>query len=193
MNYPQQKLRWQLGRCIQRQNILRPLQDWLFDPSSMSVKLRALNNNTLTVKVLTQRWLSPYVDEAKLLGITPRRVALVREVVLYGNEQPYVYGRSVFPAQTISGRRGCLGYKLGQGSLGDLLFTDPTIMRSEFEIAQLPSKHEQYPAINDFFNSDMTTTWGRRSLFFYRQQPLLVTEIFLPALHALFSNSSDND
>ena len=78
--------------------------------------------------VLKQGWEIPQLDEALALAIPSGQLALVREVILYGNNQPWVYARSVLPHQALNGRLRFLR-RLGNKPLGALLFSNPVIKR----------------------------------------------------------------
>lgn len=158
---------WQAARAILRNKIPHFLRDHLLDAGSLTARLRMLSAQQLKVKIIRQTWLSPNTDEVALLGLLPRRLTLVREVILVGNEQPWIFGRSVFPLQD---SRSPLKTQLDNRSLGDVLFQDPTLQRSEFELALLPVAER----------ADLS--WGRRSVFHYKKQPILLTEFFLPDL-----------
>lgn len=61
--------------------------------------------------------------------------------------------------------------------LGSILFGDRSVRRSHFEVAQLYGNHPPLSptlAWND-------VVWGRRSIFFIKSGPLLLSEVFLPA------------
>ena len=101
----------------------------------------------------------------------------MREVELLCHNEPWVYARSVFPQTTLTGRLRSLK-KLDTRPLGALLFNDPTMKRSHFEIAALSN-----PELANYFTSSSNDfAWARRSLFFLDEKPILVAEIFLPAL-----------
>jgi len=160
--------RWlALRRPSQRQ---APLQwrDWLMDSGSLTQRLVQLSGGNFRVEVLNQRWAIPTASERKALGMRSRQKALIREVQLIGNDQAWVYARSILPATTLTGRQRLLA-QLGSRPLGQMLFQDPTMQRGPLQISQLR-----------LHNGD--TAWARRSVFTLADKPLLVCEVFLPAL-----------
>jgi len=152
---------------------------WLLDRGSLTQRLTDLSNGNFNVQVVQQCWQRPRLSEAKKLGIKPSRLALVREVLLKGNEQPWVFARSLFPLSTVSGRLRHLR-QLDNRPLGRLLFRHPGMRRTPFEFALLES--QRIEAIAQIIPPRFL--WRRRSLFYIYNQPILVTEIFLPALEA---------
>jgi chorismate--pyruvate lyase len=110
----------------------------------------------------------PKFSERQLLALGDRRRALVREVILYGAGQPWVYARSVLPLTTLTGRLRKLR-QLSNQPLGELLFKDPTMRREPVQFASFSAASNSDKAI-----------WGRRSIFTLDNKPLLVAEVFLP-------------
>ncbi|MCV6590727.1 MAG: chorismate lyase [Marinobacterium sp.] len=160
--------RWQaLCRPSQLQ---APLQwrDWLLDRGSLTRRLVQLSNSNFRVEVLGQHWAIPTASERKALGMRCRQKALIREVQLIGHDQAWVYARSILPAATLTGRQRQLAL-LGSRSLGTMLFSEPTMQRSPLQISQLHLHTGE-------------TAWARRSVFNLAGKPLLVCEVFLPAL-----------
>ena len=150
-------------------------QNWLLDRSSLTRQLIAASHNRFHVEVQRQVWAQPLASERQLLGMRPRQAALVREVVLFGAGQPWVYARSILPAATLTGPYYRLR-KLDNRPLGALLFADPAMQCGLRQIARINTEHALVPAAL----SGGEAVWGRRSMFYLRGKPLLVCEIFLP-------------
>jgi len=161
---------WQAHSQLQHRVQPRALKPWLLDRGSLTERLIAISEGQFRVEVLRQQWGVAHRDEAQLLGLKPRQAALIREVILYGRQQPWVYARSILPANSLDHSLRHLK-QLGNKPLGAVLFSDPTLQRGDIEIAQLK------PGLLPFIDEPV---WGRRSVFFLHQQPLLVSEVFLP-------------
>jgi len=152
-------------------------RSWLLDQGSLTQRLVQASKGAFRVRKLHQGWQYPTPSEAAALGLKPRQQAFVREVELLCHNQPWVYARSVFPQSTLTGRLRSLK-KLDTRPLGALLFSEPSMRRSHFEIAALRN-----PELMNYFTAESNNfAWGRRSLFFIDEKPILVAEIFLPAL-----------
>ena len=149
---------------------------WLLDRGSLTQHLRAISGGSFRVLVLQQQMKRPQASERVLLQIPNRGLALVREVLLYGNDQPWVFARSVLPLSTLSGGRRRLR-KLDNRPLGALLFTDPTLRRGAMQISRVNSGRLPLSARPSDLDAML---WGRRSVFYLKARPLLVSEIFLP-------------
>lgn len=151
-------------------------RDWLLDKGSLTQRLIDASNNSLTVQILNQRIDTPRFTEQQALKLPPRRLTLIREVVLLVNSTPWVYARSIIPLTTLTGRLRKLRH-LDNQPLGALLFRDPTMTRGPVEVACHTNINAKLPtALGDIQKS----LWGRRSVFRLDAKPLLVSEIFLP-------------
>lgn len=152
-------------------------RDWLLDERSLTARLKTLSGGQFRVEVLRQQWQRAQPSEAQLLNIPWRSACLIREVILYGNNQPWIYARSVMPATSLTGHLYRLR-RLKNTSLGELLFRDKNLSRSEFELCGFSARDPQLPA--GLVNSGYL--WSRRCRFELSGKSLLVSEVFLPAL-----------
>jgi len=151
-------------------------RDWLSDAGSLTERLLEASNGDLSVSVLNQGLDVPSLSERQVLGLSDRRRAMVREVVLYGAGQPWVFARSVLPLTTLTGRLRKLR-QLDNQPLGALLFKDPTMRREPVQVACINTNGQALPS--QIISADQSF-WGRRSVFRLDQKPLLVAEFFLP-------------
>lgn len=165
---------WRDFRQLSQQQLPATVRPWLLDRGSLTARLIKAGNGNFRVERISQGWQVPTPDEAALLQLKPRQAALVREVFLWCNDEPWVYARSVIPASSLSGSLGFLR-KLHNSALGGLLFKDPFLQRGVFEVAAIQLPCVRIPVAGN------ARVYGRRSEFRLRQQPLLVAEIFLPA------------
>jgi len=159
--------RWLPAACPRQ--IPAHWRPWLQDQGSLTRRLKRAARGEFAVRVLSQRWACPSADEARALGMPTRQIALIREVELLGrNGVPWVYARSVLPVSTLTGRERRLRL-IGSRSLGSLMFRDPSLSRSPLVSAPLQ-------------DDDGQAYWARRSVFHLHNKPLLVCEVFLPAM-----------
>jgi chorismate--pyruvate lyase len=154
----------------------KPLQGWLQDHGSLTRRLQKVSNNHFAVSVLKQCWERPRLDEARALNIPLHQFVLVREVILYGRDQPWVYARSVLPQQALNGRLRFLR-KLGNKPLGALLFRNPSIKREPVVVQRVAPSHLPL----SLQQPGHAPLWGRYSVFRYGKHGILVSEVFLPA------------
>lgn len=157
----------------------------LLDMGSLTQRLTKASHGDFQVKVLEQGWQIPELSEQTILGLDPSELALVREVQLVCKGQVWVVARSIIPKKAVSGDYRFLA-ELGDKPLGEVLFKDPSLKRTSFEICEI--KDEQWSTFDQIANTLAVNTvaWGRRSVFTLGGNPILVAEIFLdacPVLH----------
>jgi len=155
------------------------LRSWLLNETSMTQRLRALCVEQFQVKVLTQRWQYPLLDEAQLLDIPLRQYARVREVYLCCQHQPWIFGRTVIPASTLRGKYRYLT-GLGNRPLGSVLFSHHSQRRCDLQVTSLRPKEPLYTLATSILGKTPPLLCARRSMFYLEEKPLLVTEVFLP-------------
>lgn len=172
---------WQFESRVFNFSIPEPMLCWLLDPASLTARLIAACQGRFHVQVLSQTWQTPFHNESLRLGIRTRQVALVREVRLYCDETPWVFARTVIPRSSLTGKRRYLA-NLGNRPLGAVLFADPFMHRDQFELACIRPGEYLYHRAVDSTNPQPGEIWGRRSAFYLSGKPLLVNEIFLPAI-----------
>lgn len=175
---------WRSLKSFQQRHLHNELSEsipaHLLDPGSTTKHMRNVSSR-LTVQVLSHAWNTPWKSEAARLAIPPRKYALIREVNLFCDGQLWVFGRAVIPANTLTGR-GRVLKRLGTTPLGQILFSDPSLKRSEFEIALLKQDDHDFSAlfstIHEHIDDERQALWARRSLFYFYGKSLLLTEVF---------------
>jgi chorismate--pyruvate lyase len=175
--------RWVRVRHHGNRPIPPRIASWLFEPGSLTRRLRHLCGAGFRVRLLRQGWCKPYADEARILYLATGRRAVVREVALQWGERPLVVARSIIPAKTLKGVDRRLAH-LGTRPLGEILFADPRLQKKSLELTEVPAPRWNKELRNRLDLSPRT--WGRRSLYALgRGHRLLVAEFFLPELFDL--------
>ncbi|OUS17337.1 hypothetical protein A9Q88_03595 [Gammaproteobacteria bacterium 50_400_T64] len=178
---------WQSYRRLPAYVVPSHWRHWLLDRGSLTQRLVAASGGQFRVRILSQAIAKPRRSEAKVLGIANSHLAVIREVILYGKDQPWVYARSVLPLSSLTGRLARLR-NLDERPLGAILFADPSMRRSKLELARVQPAKVALPVELGIFD---TPLWGRRSVFYVADKPLLVSEIFLPTFTP--ADSAPND
>ena len=160
------------------------LKPWLHDHGSLTQRIQQ-RCEKFSVQVLRQGNAHVPYDEAALLGLHPRQHAYVREVLLLADGKPVVFAHSVVVTQHLRSEWSAIG-KLGNRSLGTMLFTHPLVQRLPLHFRKLRSQHLIHQRTN-LASQLHDSLWARRSLFTLYDAPLLVTEVFLPASLSLGS------
>lgn len=173
---PSAQLRWQpMNRWPKKDRPSLELINWLEDSGSLTARLIELSHGAFRVDVQRQYLGIPMLSEQKALGMKRATLALIREVVLIGEDRPWVFARSVLPITSLCGELRHLR-KQGTRPLGAFLFNQPHLQRSPLAIARIGDQHAYVPTQL----SQGKDLWGRRSIFYLKGKPLLVSEVFLP-------------
>ena len=170
---------WRAERYQFTGQVPKDIAWWLFDANSLTARLMAACQGRFRVEVISQGWQRPMLNEEQCLKIRANRHALVRQVYLYCNDTPWVFARTVIPHTTLSGKEKHLAH-LQNKPLGAVLFAEPTMRRSEVEVAEIKPGQRLFHTATAKLDADPKSIWGRRSVFYLHDKPLLVSEIFLP-------------
>lgn len=177
-----QFLSWRRADTYSRQQLPAAMRNWLVYPGSLTRRLQAHYQPHFQVDHLGSHWSKPLTDEARLLGLPLDAFAYQREVRLCDGDETLVYARTVVPAESYQGLRHQLE-SMGNRSLGELLFTDPSAHRGPIQIARLTVRHPLYQRAIKHASGQPDSLWARRSCFWLSGKLILVNEIFLPAVN----------
>lgn len=133
---------------------------WLMETGSMTKRLESYCTQ-LTVMLCTERFVTPYELGDECDHLPPSEHYWLREVVLYGDKQPWLFGRTLVPRQTLDGAGSALK-DIGTEPLGRYLFRYEGLTR-------------------DYIHTGCGGgLWARRSRLRLSGSPFLLTELFLP-------------
>ena len=155
--------------------------EWLKDEGSLTKRLIQACPGRFRVRLLRQDWGRALYSEQQQLRIRRGEAAMVREVELCCDEIPWVFARSLIPASSLRGSARRLAH-LGEKPLGAVLFADRNVHRGATQIARILPRHPLFASATGHLVRKPKELWGRRTLFYIADKPLLVNEIFLPAI-----------
>ena len=153
---------------------------WLIDNGSLTARLQQ-GFADFAVKPVNLKVAKPLRDEVALLQHKPHQRALIREVLLFGNNQPVVFAHSVLPSNALRGAWNKLG-RLGNKPLGATLFANPKVKRTPLEYKKLSQNHPLFLRATQHISQKPRFLWARRSVFSLNCANILVTEVFLPSI-----------
>jgi len=165
------------------------LLSWLLDRSSLTTRLTNACQQ-FRVEVLGQV-IQPCTQEESTTDIDVGEQVLVREVLLYCDDVPQVFARSLLPLKSLTGEEQQLAH-LGNQSLGQVLFSKKDLIRKCIEISAFSQNSAVSKLAIELGLPAQTELWGRRSTFMLHSKPLMVAEIFLPNAFAYQSHHSIN-
>lgn len=181
MSFSSISQRWYQRNQLSSERLPAKVRSWLFDSSSLTAKLIRHCAGDFRVELLSQEIRRPTLDESKVLNIANNRFALIRQVHLCCGGKAVVYARTVIPLSTLTGAERHYG-NLGSRPLGAMLFADRSMRREKVMVTQLLSDNALYEKTE----AGGEPVWGRRSVFYVGNKPLLVSEYYLPNLFSGF-------
>jgi len=152
-----------------------PLCDWLFDSASLTNRL-SKQCHQFSVRVISSGQYQLSQQERDLFSTDD---ITCREVLLLCDGVPQVYARTLIPKKTLEHANQRLK-TLGNTSLGEVLFKDPSMRRSTIEVCNLHNDSALNAMSQQLLLPATNQVWGRRSMFYLQDFPLSVTEFFLP-------------
>lgn len=160
-------------------------QLWLIDNGSLTARLQQCFSKFAVVP-LSVKYAKLIQDEVALLRQSDYQIALIREVLLMGDNQPVVFAHSVLPRASLRGAWNRLG-RLGNKPLGATLFANPKVKRTALSYKKLTPNHALYQHATRHLAQKPDVRkppylWARRSIFCLSCASIMVTEVFLPQL-----------
>jgi len=161
------------------------LHDWLVKPYKLTKHLRhACQQHQL--KVLQQE--SSVLSESEIRSLqSDSNEAWVREIIHSLNGEPKVYAKVCVSMETYQAYQYEF-VNLAENPIGEtLLFHNPEVERAPFSFAKLTTEDHEYSAAVKQLGVQ-EELWARRSVFYWQDLPLLITEIFsmqMPKFRAL--------
>lgn len=166
------------------------IKNWLVDEGSLTARLKE-HCDDFKVKVIgEEQQLCSAAEACDLIQVG--EPILVREVLLYCDNRPQVFARSLLPLKSLTGDEKALAH-LGEQPLGQVLFNNPSLKRQRLEVSSfsqdssiglLVEKIYSGNCPEQMINNIKTELWGRRSIFMLENKPLMVAEVFLPGAFA---------
>lgn len=153
------------------------LNDWLYDPASLTARLKS-QYQRVEVVVLGEHIIPCPADEA-CDEVQTNEEVLAREVVLFCDDKPEVFARSLLPLRSLTGEQQALT-QLGNKPLGQVIFNNPSLQRKLIQVAEFTVDSGVAKLAEQIGLPLQHNLWGRRSLFFLEGKPLVVAEVFLP-------------
>lgn len=172
---------WRLG-CDWRQDLL-PMshRHWLLDAGSLTQRLRQLTHDSIVFDVRQNDWGQPTEEERLVLQVPGAQEAWLREIDWVHQGELWVKGRVVIPRSSFTDEGERLR-TVGERPIGEILFSDQGLKRTDFDLALLDSDHFYHQLACQNVLESFPQLWARRSIFHFYGKPLLVSEIFFPRI-----------
>lgn len=139
-------------------------QEWMLENGSLS-RLLAKQCQHLSVKLLQNQ----FIPKSQLLeherDLLSEEACLLRNVVLQGDDQTWVLGRTLIPQSSLV-EQGVDLTQQGETPLGLTVFKADNVRRDALQVGWVETSHGRLLA--------------RRSRLWMNHKPMLVAELFLP-------------
>ena len=142
---------------VQNKEIL----SWLNESGSITSRIKSFSDFKLKLLRDSPGEVDAAIDD---LIISNYKENNIREVLLYSDEEPLIYAKSIIPLETIRLGLGVLG-NLKENPLGDILFSNPEIKKEYMLFSK--------------FESNKKSFYGRKGIYTVKGFPFSVCEIFL--------------
>ncbi len=174
---------WLENRSCTRHTLPENVQSWVYEPGSLTQRLRDYYGDAIGVKILLQQWNTPFLSERRLLKLHENKYSLTREVLLHADGEPLILARTIIPASTIKVAKSNLAH-LGSRPLGEVIFAYPKLERIEMDVTLINPPTWTQSAIAEAHIDQ--PIWGRRTVYAIAQRQMLVSEFFLPKVLEIF-------
>lgn len=145
-----------------------------------SLTSRISNTGCFSVSVIEQKNAKIFLSESLTLEVFPGSQSNVRNVLLRCDNTPIIFARTVLPLCYLK-RKALRLTKLGNKSLGSVLYTDRTMIKQPMEIAIFNDSHFLFSYIQNKCQIKLENKiYARRTVFKFNHRRLLVNEIYLP-------------
>mgnify|MGYP001414746706 FL=1 len=152
---------WNTYEAIEHELTNAEIKSWLLEQGPITKRIKSIAEFRLE---LIQDELSDATDDEILFLKIASEEIRIREVILYGNENPIVFARTIIPNTTIEKGLKELG-KIGNKPLGDILFEKDIFSKEDIVFAT--------------FKDEESLFWGRKIKYTVKDQPFSVMEVFL--------------
>jgi chorismate--pyruvate lyase len=158
------------------------LRPWLIGKGLLTKRLKSVCGERFSLRVVEQFTGLLAADLQRGLG-SADKAGLFRDVAMRCDERVWVYAQTVIPDATLT----CHPWlaELGDAALGETLSELSGFERSSYEYAWLPAADVLCARALAHADIRPAGLWARRSKMLLRGAPLLVQELFLPAMGRL--------
>jgi len=155
------------------------LRPWLIAKGLLTVRLRAACGGRFELRLCDQRS-GPLSVEHRHYLPSGDDTGLFREVQMCCGGRVWVFAQTVMPDSTLDAHPWLA--ELGDAALGETLADLSDVRRSSYEYAWLPAGGPLAARALQDVAPRPEGLWARRSRFWVRAAPLMIQELFLPAM-----------
>jgi chorismate--pyruvate lyase len=162
---------------------------WLAEPGLLTARVRELCGASMQFRMLGPLRPAPLPESLQARLAVADAGCLLREIEFCHGTERIIFAQTIIPEATVAAFPWLR--ELGEAPLGEALRdADRPLERDPLEYRSLPSDHPLARAAGDRSPPDQSPgtsgatmpLWGRRAVYRLAGHPILVQEVFLPAL-----------
>jgi chorismate lyase len=172
-------IQWLPAERLGQLTVDERVRPWLIGKGLISARMRAVCAERFQLRLVNQ-WSGLLSDSHKSALRSADNAGLFRDVEMSDDGAVWVFAQTVMPDSTLCAHPWLA--ELGDASLGQTLNDLSGVERSSYEYAWLPALDAA--AARALRDADVKPAglWARRARLSLRTAPLLMQEIFLPAV-----------
>jgi chorismate--pyruvate lyase len=179
---PADPVQWLPAERLGQLSMDGQLRPWLIGKGLLTLRMKAACAERFALRMVDQ-WTGLLSVEHKSALRVPDNAGLFRDVEMFCGEQVWVFAQTVMPDSTLVAHPWLA--ELGDSALGETLSGLSGVERSSYEYGWLPAAEPvTVRALRDA-EVKPAGLWARRSRVSLRGAPLLIQELFLPAMGRL--------
>jgi chorismate--pyruvate lyase len=183
MNTPKSRsiesVQWQPAERLGQLPVDASLRPWLIGKGLLTLRMKAVCGERFALRVV-DHWSGLLSGAHKFALRLDDNAGLFRDVEMCCADQVWVFAQTVIPDSTLSAHPWLA--ELGESALGETLSDLSGIERSSYEYAWLPAGDAVAKRALRDADIQPSGLWARRSRIAIRSAPMLVQELFLPAM-----------
>ncbi len=145
------------------------IESELLQHGSLTARVKALAGQSFQLQVREQCWRELEADSlrAQFGPVAHGHKFWSRKIAMGIEDSDWILAHTLLPAHGAEGPLAAV-FSLNNKPLGEYLFQQPNLLRANFQLCRSASGH-----------------WGRRSLFFLHDKPIMVAEFFTAEFFAI--------
>ena len=155
------------------------VRPWLIGKGLLTLRMKAICGDRFAARLVDQ-WTGLLGAAHQAALRTADEAALFRDVELSRADQVWVFEQAVIPDSTLSAHSWMA--ELGDAELGEMLAALSGVQRGSYEYAWLPAAEAVTARALRDAEVKPAGLWARRLRVALRGAPLLIQELFLPAV-----------
>jgi chorismate--pyruvate lyase len=172
-------VQWLPAERLGQLDVDAQLRPWLIGNGLLTLRLKAVCGEHFALRLVDQ-WTGLLTPAYQSALRTPDHAALFRDVEMFYGDKVWVFEQTVMPDSTLCAHPWLA--ELGDSALGETLGDLSAVERSSFEYAWLPAADAVTSRALRDAELKPAGLWARRSRVLLRNAPLLIQELFFPAM-----------